>query len=74
MRFNPVMQQTAHSITSSARKRSVGGIVIPIALGQLELGWLLDRQISGLCAAQNFVDEADGRRQHVGATPRRRLR
>jgi len=26
---------------------------------QLEFGWLLDRQISRLCAAQNLVDEAD---------------
>jgi hypothetical protein len=47
----------AHSITSSARKRSVGGIVKPIAIAvfrfyrQLELGWLLDRQISRLCAS-----------------------
>src|SRR5262249_19113088 len=27
--------------------------------GQLELGGLFDRQIGWLCAAQNFVDEAD---------------
>ncbi len=26
---------------------------------QLELGWLLDRQIDRFCAAQNLVDETD---------------
>ena|SRR5215813_4603986 len=55
----------SHSITSSARNRSVGGIVIPIAIAvfrftaRLELGWLFDRQIRRLCAAQNLVNEGD---------------
>src|SRR5690349_11269429 len=33
---------------------------------QLELGWLLDRDIGGLSAAQNLVDEIGGASEQVG--------
>ena len=52
----------SYSITSSARARSVGGIVRPEHFGsfqvqdQFELGRLLNGQIAGLRALQDAVD------------------
>ena len=51
-----------HSITSSARANSIGGMSSPSALAvleiddQLELCWLLNREIGGFGAFENLAD------------------
>ena len=59
-----------HSITSSARARSVGGTAMPSALrglqvnDQLKLGRRLHRQVSlGLLSLQDAVDVTDAARR-----------
>ena len=61
----------SHSITSSARASSVGGIVEAERLGgrqvddQIELGRLLDREVGRLRPAQNLVDIVGGAPEQV---------
>ena len=60
--MNSRRSSAAHSITSSARASSVGGISRPSALGslevddQFELGRLHHRQVGGLFALENATD------------------
>ena len=61
-----------HSITSSARASSVGGMVEAERLGglevddQLDLGGLLDRQVGGLLALENAARIVAGPAVRVG--------
>ena len=60
-----------HSITSSARASSVGGIVEAKRLGgrqiddEVELGRLLDRNVGRFRPAQNLVDKLGGAPEQV---------
>ena len=59
-------------MTSSARASTAGGIVRPRAfaalrlINQLELGGLLDGQITGLGALEDLIGEAGGTAIYVG--------
>ena len=62
----------SHSITSSARASSDGGIVEPERLGglevddQIEFGRLLDRKVGGFRPTQNLVDVVPGAPEQIG--------
>ena len=69
--FAPCAWHVFHRIIRFARAKISGGIVRPICLAvlrlmtKLELRRLLDRQVGGLGAAQNFVDEEAAERLKV---------
>jgi hypothetical protein len=60
-----------HSMTSSARASSVGGIVIAEGFGglgvddEIKFGRLLDRDVGGLRPAQDLVDEFSAAAPHL---------